>query len=220
LPNSVDSSSLNIRFKYSNKNIPILNKTIQNNSINTLYYQSIGKNINFYINNQKIEGKLLSISNNFIKIKVKNEIFTEFRYYNINSLYGVSFEKDFNFSNKVFDIDLENDKEKNMELSYSVRFNQIKLSLSQVNELISKLKSEIEKFKGLVNKAEYCGLRPLAYQIKKNTKGHFLLLDIKLDKKATNNIQNNLKINENLLRIIIIKVKKHEKKQNGKLKAK
>ena len=125
LPNSVDSSSLNIRFKYSNKNIPILNKTIQNNSINTLYYQNIGKNINFYINNQKIEGKLLSISNNFIKIKVKNEIFTEFRYYNINSLYGVSFEKDFNFSNKVFDIDLENDKEKNMELSYSVRFNQI-----------------------------------------------------------------------------------------------
>tara|TARA_Y100000034_G_scaffold66244_1_gene79985 strand:+ start:12279 stop:13670 length:1392 start_codon:yes stop_codon:yes gene_type:complete len=125
LPSSVDSSSLNINFKYSNKNIPILNKTIQNNSINTLYYQNIGKNINFYINNQKIEGKLLSISNNFIKIKVKNEIFTEFRYYNINSLYGVSFEKDFNFSNKVFDIDLQNDKEKTVELSYSARFNQI-----------------------------------------------------------------------------------------------
>lgn len=125
MPNSVDSYSLNINFKYSNKNIPILNKTIQNNSINTLYYQNIGKNISFYINNKNIKGKLHSISNNFIKIEVKNEIFSEFRYYNINQIEGVSFEKDFNFANKVFDIDLQNDKEKTVELSYSARFNQI-----------------------------------------------------------------------------------------------
>lgn len=125
MPNSVDSSSLNINFKYSNRNIPILNKTIQNNSINTLYYQNIGKNISFYINNKNIKGQLHSISNNFIKIEVKNEIFSEFRYYNINEIEGVSFEKDFNFANKVFDIDLQNDKEKTVEISYSARFNQI-----------------------------------------------------------------------------------------------
>lgn len=125
MPNSVDSASLNINFKYSNRNIPILNKTIQNNSINTLYYQNIGKNISFYMNNKNIKGELHSISNNFIKIEVKNEIFSEFRYYNINQIEGVSFEKDFNFANKVFDIDLQNDKEKTVELSYSARFNQI-----------------------------------------------------------------------------------------------
>ena len=125
MPNSVDSSSLNINFKYSNRNIPILNKTIQNNSINTLYYQNIGKNISFYMNNKNIKGELHSISNNFIKIEVKNEIFSEFRYYDINQIEGVSFEKDFNFANKVFDIDLKNDKEKTVELSYSARFNQI-----------------------------------------------------------------------------------------------
>lgn len=102
-----------------------------------------------------------------------------------------------------------------MELYQTIFIARQDLSLSQVNELISKLKSEIEKLKGLVNKAEYCGLRPLAYQIRKNTKGHFLLLDIKLDKKATNSIQNNLKINENLLRIIITKVKKHEKENSS-----
>lgn len=125
MPNTVDSSSLNINFKDNNKNIPILNKTIQNNSINTLYYQNIGKNISFYINNKNIKGKLHSINKNFIKIEVKNEIFSELRYYNINKIYGVSFEKDFNFSNKVFDIDLKNDKEKTIELSYSARFRQI-----------------------------------------------------------------------------------------------
>lgn len=126
MPNSVDNSSLNINFKDNNKNIPILNKTIQNNSINTLFYQNIGKNISFYIDNQYISGELESISKNFIKLKNYSDKHLEnSRYYNISDMIGIAFEKDFNFSNKVFDIDLKNNEEKTVEVSYSARFNQI-----------------------------------------------------------------------------------------------
>ena len=62
MPNSVDSYSLNINFKYSNKNIPILNKTIQNNSINTLYYQNIGVQRYLYQEGvQLVQGQLIFI---------------------------------------------------------------------------------------------------------------------------------------------------------------
>jgi hypothetical protein len=121
IPNSVDNSSLDINFIYNKKPLSIIDKTIQNNSIKTLYYQNIDKNIKFKIGDKEIEGELLSISNNFIKIKENMEEF----YYNINHIHGVKFEKDFNFSNKVFDINLKNNKKREVEVSYSAKFNQI-----------------------------------------------------------------------------------------------
>ena len=121
IPNSVNDSSLNIDFIYNNQNIPIVNKTIQNNTIRTLYYQNIGKNIKFKIMDNVIEGKLLSISNNFIKVVTNNESY----YYNINSLTGVQFENDFDFSNKVYDISLSNNSEKEVDVIYSAMFKQI-----------------------------------------------------------------------------------------------
>lgn len=121
IPNSVSDSSLNIDFIYNEEYIPIIKKTIQNNSIRTLYYQNIEKNIKFEIDNHLIEGKLLSISNNFIKVEQNSEAF----YYNIDRISSVKFEKDFDFSNKVFDISLSNNQEKEVEVIYSAMFNQI-----------------------------------------------------------------------------------------------
>lgn len=102
-----------------------------------------------------------------------------------------------------------------MELYQIIFIARQEISLSQVNELITKIKSIIEKHEGHTKKTEYCGLRPLAYQIKKNVKGHFIIFNIELNKKILNNMQSSLKLNEDLLRIVAIKVSNHEEEPSN-----
>src|SRR5262249_16711013 len=52
------------------------------------------------------------------------------------------------------------------------------ISAQQVDALATHLKTIVENEKGKVEKQEYWGLRTLAYRIKKNRKGHYVLLNI------------------------------------------
>jgi small subunit ribosomal protein S6 len=88
------------------------------------------------------------------------------------------------------------------------------ISAQQVDALATHLKTIIEGEEGKVEKQEYWGLRGLAYRIKKNRKGHYVLLNINAPSKAIVELERQLKINEDVLRYLTVKVEQFEQSSN------
>ncbi|MBU6443535.1 MAG: 30S ribosomal protein S6 [Alphaproteobacteria bacterium] len=84
------------------------------------------------------------------------------------------------------------------------------ISAQAVDALATHLKTIVESEGGKVEKQEYWGLRGLAYRIKKNRKGHYVLLNINAPAKAVFELERQLKINEDVLRYITVKVEQFE----------
>ena len=88
------------------------------------------------------------------------------------------------------------------------------ISAQQVDALATHLKTILESEGGKVEKQEYWGLRGLAYRLKKNRKGHYVLLNINAPAKAVQELERQLKINEDVLRYITVKVDQFEQSSN------
>jgi len=80
------------------------------------------------------------------------------------------------------------------------------ISAQQVDALATHLKTIVEGEGGKIEKQEYWGLRGLAYRIKKNRKGHYVLLNINAPAPAVIELERQLKINEDVLRYLTVKV--------------
>ena len=63
---------------------------------------------------------------------------------------------------------------------------------------------------GQVKKTEQWGLRNLAYRINKNKKGHYVLLNVDAEPAAVAEMERNMKLNEDVLRYMTIRVEEHE----------
>ena len=63
---------------------------------------------------------------------------------------------------------------------------------------------------GEVKKREYWGLRGLAYRIKKNRKAHYTLLNIEAPSAAVLEMERQMRINEDILHFMTVKVDKLE----------
>ncbi len=59
---------------------------------------------------------------------------------------------------------------------------------------------------GTIQKREYWGLRSLAYRIKKNRKGHYMLLGIDAPPVSISEMERQLGLNEDILRFMTIRV--------------
>ena len=90
------------------------------------------------------------------------------------------------------------------------------ISAQQVDALATHLKTIVEGEGGKVEKQEYWGLRSLAYRIKKNRKGHYVLLNINAPAKAVQELERQLKINEDVLRCLTVKVDQFEQSNSSK----
>ena len=88
------------------------------------------------------------------------------------------------------------------------------ISAQAVDALATHLKTIVESAGGNVEKQEYWGLRGLAYRIKKNRKGHYVLLNINAPSAAIVELERQLKINEDALRYLTVKVEKFEQSSN------
>ena len=64
----------------------------------------------------------------------------------------------------------------------------------------------VEETGGEVVKKEYWGLRSLSYVINKNKKGHYVMLGIKCNANSITELERKLKINEDVLRYLTVKV--------------
>ncbi len=59
---------------------------------------------------------------------------------------------------------------------------------------------------GTIQKREYWGLRSLAYRIKKNRKGHYMLLGLDAPSPSIKEMERQLGLNEDVLRFMTIRV--------------
>jgi small subunit ribosomal protein S6 len=80
----------------------------------------------------------------------------------------------------------------------------------QVEAVADQVAAELETQGGSVPKREYWGLRSLAYRVKKNRKGHYMLLGLDAKPAAVNEVERQLRLNEDILRFLTIRVDKLE----------
>ena len=80
------------------------------------------------------------------------------------------------------------------------------ISTTQVDEMINQLTEKFKSLGGRVVGTEYWGLRNLAYQIKKNRKAHYSLLQVDAPADALHEIERQHRINEDILRYMSIRV--------------
>jgi len=90
------------------------------------------------------------------------------------------------------------------------------ISAQQVDALATHLKTIVETEGGKVEKQEYWGLRTLAYRIKKNRKGHYVLLNLNAPANAIVELERQLKINEDVLRFMSVRVEAFEQSNSSR----
>ena len=77
---------------------------------------------------------------------------------------------------------------------------------TQVEALTTSFSEIVTKHGGKVTKTEQWGLRSLAYRIRKNKKGHYVLLNLDAPADAVNEMERNMRLNEDVLRFMTVKV--------------
>ncbi|MDX6805249.1 30S ribosomal protein S6 [Terrihabitans rhizophilus] len=84
------------------------------------------------------------------------------------------------------------------------------LTTQQVEELVEQYKTVITDNGGEVGKTEYWGVKSLAFRIAKNRKAHYSLMNITAPPAAVAELERLQKINEDVLRVLTIRVEEHE----------
>ena len=94
------------------------------------------------------------------------------------------------------------------------------LSSSQNEELIKQYSDILKDNGGSIVGHEYWGLRTLAYKINKNRKGHYSLIKSNSPPSAAQEMERLMKLNEDVMRVLTIKVDKHEEGPSIMMRAK
>jgi len=94
------------------------------------------------------------------------------------------------------------------------------ISSTQVEALTADMTKILEENGGKVTKDEYWGLKSLAYRIKKNRKGHYSLLNIDCPPAALSEMERNMRIHEDVLRYMSIRVDEHEEEPSVMMQSK
>jgi small subunit ribosomal protein S6 len=93
-----------------------------------------------------------------------------------------------------------------MALYESVFIARQDISSAQAEALTEQFAQIIGDNGGTVSKKEYWGLKSLAFRIKKNRKGHYVLLNIDAPPAAVIEMERNMRINEDVIRYLTVKV--------------
>ena len=80
------------------------------------------------------------------------------------------------------------------------------LSPTQVQTLADTYGKIITDDSGEVSKSEYSGLRQLAYPIRKNSMGHYILMNVKAKPATILELERKMRLNEDVLRFLTISV--------------
>ena len=93
-----------------------------------------------------------------------------------------------------------------MPLYETVLIARNEVTQQQVEQIADDIGTELEADGGAVKKREYWGLRSLAYRIKKNRKGHYILLGLDAPSLAINEMERQLTLNEDVLRFMTVRI--------------
>jgi small subunit ribosomal protein S6 len=92
------------------------------------------------------------------------------------------------------------------------------ISPQQVEALTGQFKTIVTSLGGTVGKAEYWGVKSLAYRIKKNRKAHFTLLNIDAPPAAITELERQQGLSEDILRFITLRVNELEEGPSAQLR--
>ena len=87
-------------------------------------------------------------------------------------------------------------------------------STSHVETVTNEIVELIKSLGGEIAKTEFCGLRTLAYPIKKSRKGYYVLLNISLPSKISE-IERLFRLHEDVIRYMIIRVNELDNKPSA-----
>jgi small subunit ribosomal protein S6 len=79
------------------------------------------------------------------------------------------------------------------------------ISSAQVDTLADAFSEVITGAGGQIHRREYWGLKSLQYRIKKNRKGHYVLLNIEAPSDAMQEMERQMRLNEDLLRHMTVR---------------
>lgn len=80
------------------------------------------------------------------------------------------------------------------------------ITTAQVEAIADGLQSFIEEQGGKIDKIEHWGLRSMAYKVRKNRKGHYVLMNIEAEASVMHEMERKLRINEDVMRSMTIRV--------------
>ena len=97
-----------------------------------------------------------------------------------------------------------------MRLYESVFIARQDISTTQVESMADEFAGIITNAGGKVHKREYWGLRSLAYRIKKNRKGHYIMFNLETDGPTLREYERIMGLNEDVLRFLNIRIEEVE----------
>ena len=80
------------------------------------------------------------------------------------------------------------------------------MSPAQVETLADEYVSVMESLGGKVEKREHWGLKTLAYRIKKNRKGHYVLFNFDTNGDAVAELERRMRLSEDVLRYLTVRI--------------
>ena len=94
----------------------------------------------------------------------------------------------------------------NYEITFIVRPD---MEEAEINKTAEELKKVLTSKKAKVLSEKAMGQKELAYEIKKFNTGFYFLFEVEANKEAIDEFDHQVRINENLLRHLIVKVKEN-----------
>ena len=107
-----------------------------------------------------------------------------------------------------------------MRLYESVFIARQDITSAQVESMADEFAEIITSAGGSIKKREYWGLRSLAYRIKKNRKGHYVMFNIETDTGVLREYERVIGLNEDILRVLNIQIDEVEDEPSIMMQAK
>ena len=92
------------------------------------------------------------------------------------------------------------------------------IATNQVEALATSFSDIVKAHGGEVKKTEQWGLRNLAYRIKKNKKGHYVMFNLDAPPAAVTEMERNMRLNEDVLRFLTVRVEELEEGPSAMLR--
>lgn len=92
------------------------------------------------------------------------------------------------------------------------------ISAQQVEELTAHFKGVLEENGATIGRTESWGLKSLQYRINKNRKAHYVLMDVDGPGAAIHELERQMRIHEDILRYMTVKVDAHEEGPSAMMK--
>jgi len=84
------------------------------------------------------------------------------------------------------------------------------VSSQQVEAMTEEFTTMVTENGGSVPKSEYWGVRSLTYRIKKNRKGHYVLMNLDAPSDAVQEMERNMRLHEDIIRYMTVRVEELE----------